>query len=101
MGRSDPASISAVDVQGGTNTTVTVVFNGIMPSNLQDPVSYEGDVDALESNPPTACPWPAYGYGVSETKFEVVTKVVTSIKSVTVCVNGPTCVKKATFSVFP
>lgn len=101
MGRADPGNVSAADVQGGTNTTVTVVFDGVMPANLQDPVTYEGDVDAIESNPPTACPWPPCGSSVSQTKFEVCTKVVASIKSVTICVHGPSVVKKGTFTVAP
>jgi hypothetical protein len=100
MGRSDPASVAAANVSGGTNATVLVKFEDTMSAGAQDPVTYDGDVEVLE-NPPTQCPWPASQYGCDQTTFQVVTKAVTSPKSVTVTVHGPTTVKKTTFVVSP
>ena len=101
MGRTDPEIATATDVVAGNPSTVTVKFNGPMGPLEQDPVTYSGDTDALAPNPPGMCPWPASNQSVDETAFSVATKKVTSIKSVTVHVHGPTVTRSSTFTITP
>jgi hypothetical protein len=101
MGRVDPSQLAAGNVQGGAKATVDVKFEGVMSPGLQDPVTYSGDLDAIQDNPPNACPWPACQYGEDECEFQVATKVVTSPKQVTVSVHGPSVTKHTTFTISP
>lgn len=101
MGRSDPTSVAATDVKGGTPSQVTVVFEGVMGSGEQDPVSYSGDTDALGPNPPTACPFPPCNFGVTQCTFAVTTVAVSVTKTVVISVQGPTTKKTTQFTVKP
>jgi hypothetical protein len=101
MGRAEPESANASNVIAGNPSTVTVKFNGLMPPLQQDPVTYTGDTDALAPAAPNLCPWPAESQSVDETAFSVATKKVTSIKSVTVHVHGPTVTRSSTFTITP
>lgn len=101
MGRAEPESANASNVIAGSPSTVTVKFNGPMGPLEQDPVTYTGDTDALAPNPPDMCPWPASNQSVEETAFSVATKKVTTPKSVTVHVHGPTVTRSSTFTLTP
>jgi hypothetical protein len=101
MGRVDPSSVSAYDVKGGGTSQVTVVFTGEMGAGDQDPVVYSGDVDALAPNDPNACPNPPSSFGVTQCTFNVATVPVTSIKTVTITVQGPTCNRSTVIKIKP
>lgn len=101
MGRVDPEVVTSNNVHGGQASKVDVTFVAPMGCECQDPVTYEGDLDALGANPPTACPWPAAATEETQTSFYVPTKFVTAVKSVTVTVHGPTESRKTTFTVYP
>lgn len=101
MGRVDPVNVTAADVAGGVSAGVIVKFNGFMTEFDQDPVVYSGDTDALMPGYPTACPSPPSGQNVQETSFYLATKVVDSVKTVTVSVQGPSQTKHATFHILP
>jgi hypothetical protein len=101
MGRADPTNVIAADVAGGVSTDVIVKFNGFMTPYDQNPVLYSGDTDALMPGYPTACPAPPCGQSLSETSFNLATKAVTAVKTVTVSVQGPTETKHATFNILP
>ena len=101
MGRVDPTSVVAADVPGGVATGVLVKFSGLMSPYDTNPVSYSGDVDALMPGYPTACPAPPSQQSLQETSFYLATRVVTSVKSVTISVQGPSATKHATFNILP
>ncbi len=101
MGRADPNSVASENVPGGAKATIDVKFQGMMSPGMQDPVTYSGDLDAIQDDPPTACPWPACQYEEEECMFQINTKTVTSTKQVTVSVHGPTVTKHTTFTISP
>ncbi len=101
MGREDPSSLSATDVQSGEKSTVDVKFVAMMSAGMQNPVTYSGDLDAIQDNPPNACPWPACPYGTEECTFQISTKAVTFPRQVTISVHGPNVTKHTTFTISP
>ncbi len=101
MGRVDPQSVSAADVQSGQSTMVFVKFVTAMPPGEQNPVTYAGDTEYIKDDPPNLCPYPPCQYGTSETCFPLRAKLVPSPKQITVSVHGPTVTKHATFTIYP